>query len=246
MKEFMGMPVPQCYQDIDDVLDAGIKRIIFYGPPGTGKTFTGLTAGVGEAGAIRLICTEDMTSADVAGWFMPNAEGNFTWLEGAAVKAWNTGARLVIDEIDKASGDVFALLLAFTDSIASATYNHPVTNEILRPHANFSVVMTSNIENPNELPAALRDRFPVAIKVDAAHPAALQHLPEALRSVAASVVAAKPGRRASLRAFDAFAILQPKMGTDRAAKLIFGEALAESIITALKIGTLTADAELGI
>jgi hypothetical protein len=106
--------------------------------------------------------------------------------------------------------------------------------------------MTSNIENPDELPMALKDRFPVAIKIDQAHPAALMPLAEDLRHLAATMVAAKPGRRASLRAFYEFNRLReathPRgeriFTTDRAARLVFGH-LAEPVIDALKIGTLS-------
>ena len=40
-----------------------------------GKTFTALTYDVPEGGAFRLTCTDDMTSADVAGCFMPAKDG---------------------------------------------------------------------------------------------------------------------------------------------------------------------------
>ena len=81
--------LPECWQEFYDVLSAGIDRVILFGPPGTGKTFAGLTAGNVTAGAHRLICTEDMTQADVTGCFMPNAQGTWNWQVGAAIKAGN-------------------------------------------------------------------------------------------------------------------------------------------------------------
>jgi len=244
---YAGMPIPQCYQDLADVIAAGTDRVILYGRPGTGKTYSGLTVGVGAAGSERLICTEDMTSADVSGAFMPNVSGGFEFLPGSALRAWNTGGRLVIDEIDKAGGDVFAQLLAFTDTVDSASFTRPDTGEVIRPAAGFSVVMTSNIEDPNELPTALKDRFPVAIEINAAHPAALMALPESLRMIAAALVAGPMGQRASLRSFYEFnRLLQSGHFTvERAARMVFRH-LADPIIDALRIGTLTPEFEISL
>ena len=193
--------------------------------------------------SFRLVCTEDMTSADVSGSWMPNADGGFSYLDGSATRAWRTGGRLVIDEIDKASGDVSALLLAYTDTVDSASFDLP-TGERITPKPGFSVIMTSNIEHPDELPIALRDRFPIAIKIDEAHPAALDILPENLRELAATIVASPPKQRASLRAFHAFEKLRQSMPINEAAGLVFGDAQAKSIATALKVGTLSANATL--
>ena len=243
---YEGMPIPQCYIDLEDAIKAGTDRIILFGRPGTGKTYSGLTVGVGPNGSERLICTEDMTSADVSGAFMPNVSGGFEFLPGAALRAWNKGSRLVIDEIDKAGGDVFAQLLAFTDTVDSASFTRPDNGEIIRPQSGYSVVMTSNIEDPNELPMALKDRFPVAIEVNAAHPAALMALPPQLRMIAAAIVAGPIGARASLRSFYEFVRLA-KSGhftVERAARMVFSGDFADRIIDAVGIGTLTPDFEL--
>jgi MoxR-like ATPase len=121
MRNQMSGSTAQCWRDFEAVLDAGLDRVLLYGPSGTGKTFTALTYDVPEGGAFRLTCTDDMTSADVAGCFMPAKDG-FAWLDGAALRAWRgngqRGGRLVVDEIDRASGDVLSQLLAFTDSEA--------------------------------------------------------------------------------------------------------------------------------
>jgi MoxR-like ATPase len=242
---YEGIPVPQCYKDLEDVLNAGVDRVILYGPPGTGKTYSGLNFGINQAGAERLICSEDMTNADVSGSVMPNEHGGFTFVPGAALRSWigdgTIGARLVVDEIDKAGGDVQSTLLAFLDSVESSSFKHPYTGETYTPNPGFSAIMTTNLEDMDELPVALKDRFPIAIKIDAAHPAALiAALPPELRQLAATIVAGKPGQRASLRAFKAFEQLRsaPDFGVERAARMVFGR-MADPIIDALKIGTLT-------
>jgi MoxR-like ATPase len=234
---YAGMEIPVCHIQLERVLQAGIDRVILIGPPGTGKTYSGLTVGVEEGNSYRLVCTEDMTTAEVSGMFLPSSDG-FEWKDGVATKAWRTGGRLVVDEIDKASGDVFALLLAYTDSVASASIDLP-NGETIRPKPGFSVVMTSNIEDANELPPALRDRFPIAITIDAAHPAALMDLSPELRGIAAQIVAAPVGRRASLRAFHALEkLLKGGWHMLEATNFIFGTMLAESINDALRVSMI--------
>jgi MoxR-like ATPase len=228
----------QCWQDFADVMSAGVDRVILFGVPGTGKTFAGLTYGLTEGqSAHRLVCNEEMTSADVTGMFLPNSDGGFSWLDGMATKAWRDGGRLVIDECDKPSGDVSSLLLSFTDTVASASYDLP-TGERVKPKEGYSVVMTTNLEHPDELPIALRDRFPVALEINAPHPNALLTLPEDLRKVAEAVISAEPERRASIRAFYAYAQLRETLGAERSARIVFGETRGEAIIDALRVGSL--------
>lgn len=231
--------LPACWQDFIDALDAGIDRLVLFGPSGTGKTFAALREGVGSEGAHRIVCTEDMTSADVTGCWMPTAAGQFEWLDGAAVRAWRgdgrRGGRLVLDEADRAAGDVLALLLAVCDTEGSARFDHPATGEALTPLPGFTVVMTTNLERPEELPAALRDRFPVAIEIDAPHPDAVELLPEDLRDAAVAVGAAPSPRRVSLRAFYAYARLRESVEPERAARLAFGAARGQEIADALAI-----------
>ena len=180
--------LPKCWQTVKDALDAGIDRIILFGTAGVGKTYAGLNFGELNGGAHRLICTDEMTNADVTGCWQPTSSGSWSWLEGAGIKAWQgngkVGGRLVIDEIDKAGGDVFATLLAITDSPESARWEHPQSKQVIKPTAGFSVVMTTNIEQMSELPMALKDRFPVAIRINEPHPDALLLMSEDLREYA--------------------------------------------------------------
>jgi len=181
-----------------------------------------------------------MTTANVEGNFMPNKDGSWSWVAGSALKAWEgdglTGGRLVVDEIDKAGGDVFATLLAFLDSPESASWEHPETGRVYRPREGFSVVMTTNIENMAELPTALIDRFPVRIRIDQPHPDALARLSQDLRGLAVRL--ADAGReRISLRSFYAFDQLRNAMSVEEAADIVFASR-AKSILEAMKVDSL--------
>jgi MoxR-like ATPase len=231
-----------CWNDVENVMAAGLKRVLLYGPSGTGKTYAGLYLGDVSRGAYRLVCTEDMTTFDVLGGVLPNENGGFTFVEGGALLAWRAGARLVIDEVNLASGDVLSLLLSMTDTPESASVRIPTTGEVVKPHPGFSVVLTTNLDDPDDLPDALRDRFPVAILIDQAAPAGLAALPEDLRAIAQNAVGnIDKSQRASLRAFQTFDNLRRSgIDLDNAARLVFGKGeKASAIVTALKFNTVS-------
>ena len=231
--------LPKCWQVLEDALNAGIDRVVLYGAPGIGKTYAGLSLGDVQGGAHRLACTDDMTTAEVTGMWVQEKTGGLTWLEGAGIRAWRgngeVGGRLVVDEIDKAGGDVFATLLAITDSAESAVWSNPETQEQVVPLNGFSVVMTTNIEQMEELPIALKDRFPVCIRIDEPHPNALLRLSEDLREPAKQMCDAGV-RRVSLRSWYAFDKLRSSVGAKYAAEIVF-QNRAKSILDALKIET---------
>lgn len=229
--------LPECWQTLEDCLSNGIDRVILFGPSGIGKTHAGLNIGKIDGGSFRLVCTEDMTNMDVTGGFLPDGKGGALWNDGSAVKAWNgngvSGGRLVVDEIDKAGGDVFATLLAMLDSPESASWENPSTGRIHRPMAGFSAVMTTNVEQMGELPMALIDRFPVRIRINEPHPKALERLSPDLREYAVAMADAGD-RRISLRAFYAYDTLRKALGAERACQIVFTDR-AESILDALRI-----------
>lgn len=234
------MTMSQCWRDLTDALSAGVNRILLYGPPGTGKTFAALRMGVTGV-AERLVCTEDLTTAEILGTWMPVGAGRWEWREGPAIRSWRhdgVGGRLVVDEVDRASGDALSTLLAVTDSPDSARWRNPETGAWVRPGADFSVVMTSNIETLSYIPDALRDRFPVAIRIDQPHPFAVAQLSADLREPAIAASIAEPERRISLRSFYAFDQLRQRLGQERAATLLFGESKAQGFLDALRVGAL--------
>jgi MoxR-like ATPase len=216
---------------------------LLYGPPGTGKTFAALHHGVADAPAERLICTEDLTSGEITGTWMPTGEQRFEWREGPAIRAWRgkngRGTRLVLDEVDRASGDALATLLAITDSPESALWRNPDSLEWVRPGREFSVVMTSNVDDLEEIPAALRDRFPVTVRVDRPHPHAVAQLSRDLRAPALAGSLGPRDRRISIRSFYAFDELRTHHGAERAASLVFGYDVAQGVLDALAISAVS-------
>ena len=141
-----------------------------------------------------------------------------------------------VDEIDKAGGDVFATLLNITDSDGSSIWEHPVTGEKHTASHGYSVIMTTNVEQIEELPQALIDRFPVRIRIDRPHPLALETLPMAWRDYADRMADAG-SERMSLRLFQSLNKLSQRLGTEKAAKVILGDR-ADAFLQAVAIDTM--------
>ena len=235
--------VPSCWRDLADVLAAGISRVLLYGPSGTGKTYAALHHGVGNVASERLVCTEDLTSGEITGTWMPVGENRWEWREGPAIRAWRgtggLGGRLVVDEVDRASGDALSTLLAVTDSPESARWRNPETSEWVRPGPQFSVVMTTNVDDLDDIAPSLRDRFPVSIRIDRPPITALASLSADLRAPALAGSLGPASRRVSLRSFYAFDELRRHLGPTRAAQLVFGDDAATSVLDALAIAAIT-------
>lgn len=218
------------------------NRVLLYGLPGTGKTYFGLNAGLKASNAYRLICTEEMTDADLIGCYKQNAQGTWSFSEGVGIKAWREGARLVVDEINRMNGDVESRMMALIDSTASSSWQHPDTGEIVKPHADFSVVATMNGE-PSDLAPAILDRLIVRCEVNTPHPDAIASLPEYLRALAVKMTEPTAQDRYSLRSFVEFnAMYQASGNLDHSAQVVFPTSHGD-IISVLKVATSQAVSE---
>lgn len=227
--------LPQCWQALTDLTSAGVDRILLYGPPGTGKTFYGLTSKPAQQPAYRLICTDEMSTAEITGLWQPTGD-RFTYKEGLAVRAWRTGARLVLDEINRANGDVMSLLLAFTDTVASSSWENPETGETVTPAPGYSVVLTMNGE-PDDLEPALLDRFTARVNITEPHPEAIALLPDYLRGMATALGQLDGPQRASVRAFQTVEQVAQTHGIRRALELVLPNQ-AGDIMNALEVRNL--------
>lgn len=228
-----------CWQLVAGAI-GNADRILLYGPPGTGKTFAAATNKIGynmegDPNVYQITMTEDTASANLEGFYKPNSSGGFEWHDGIAIQAWRQGARLVVNEIDHASPDAMTFMHAIMDDkhIAQLTLNND-NKETVRPAKGFTVIATTNAD-PDSLPMALKDRFPVKIHVDTIHPAALAPFPKSWHQVISDTSLSEDiDIRLSIRSWKEFFDLSRK-GIDKeiAAYLIFGsrgEELLEAIL----------------
>lgn len=209
------------------------RTTLLYGAPGTGKSFAAHKSALEDRGLFSVTLTPDTPAAELRGHYVP--QGNrFVWQDGPALRAWRTGGRLVINEIDHAGGDALSFLLNCLDSPETACLTLP-TGEMVMPHPRFQAVATMNGNPEQDLPTALRDRFPVCIEINEAHPQGINGLPQDLQKAAqGTVVAADPARRLTLRAWFAFAALRTRIGADAAAVAVFASR-AKDVLDALRI-----------
>jgi MoxR-like ATPase len=208
------------------------RTTLLYGPPGTGKTFAA-HSNLEDRNLYTVTLTPDTPAAELRGHYVP-VGSEFKWQDGPAIKAWREGARIVINEIDHAGGDALSFLLNCLDSPETAALTLP-NGELVRPHRQFQAVATMNGKPDEDLLPALRDRFPVCIEINEAHPQGLASLPQDLQLAAkGTVVASDPARRITLRSWLAFASLRNRIGADAAAAAVF-QSRAKDILDALKI-----------
>lgn len=207
---------------IAEAISGHAERVLYDGPPGTGKTFAAQRFGVRKDQPVfNLTCTEEMPAAELRGHFVPNGD-RFVWMDGPAVRAMREGGRLVINEIEKASGDVQTLLLAILDDRESCALTLP-TSETVVPADGYTVAATMNGDADQDLPEALRSRFPVRLRITTIHPDAIARLAPDLRKAAETTGGdVEEERRINIRAWLEFDRLRPKVGAETAAMAVFG------------------------
>lgn len=235
----------QAYGSPWKIAEACIKyadRVLLYGIPGTGKTTAGNKVEIEKDQRIwNVTLAEEMPSAELRGHYHM-VEGNFVWKDGPATAAFRQGGRLVLNEVDKASGDVHTFLHNLLDDKDIAVLDLP-NGDRITAHPNFKVVATMN-GVPMDLPEALRDRFAVNVNILGPHVNAITSLPEDLQVLAMKFsVESNPQHRISFRQFKEFSLLRKNSGDPLlAAQAIFG-GKADDLLAAINIAKSTAKAE---
>lgn len=219
------------------------RNAFLHGPAGTGKTFAA-ASNVNPYGPAPIVVTltDETSAADLLGYFVNTPDG-FRWHDGPAVAAMRTGARLVLNEIDHASGDARAALYAIADEpdTAAAAGIRLGNGETIRPAPGFHVVATSNLSAEEALTGeGILSRFSVRVHVNEPHPAALAALPEDLRAAArASCANTNEQERDTMRTWRAFADLRTQLGDAlTAAQLAFGPGRAQAVIDSLAVAAV--------
>lgn len=225
----------QCWRDAYTLLEH-TDRVALYGAPGTGKTYAGMATAPGGR-AYRVAMTGDSGTADLLGMWQPNAQGLWHYTEGVAIRAMREGARLVVDEVDRASAETLGALLLICDTSASISWENPETLEVVTPAPGYSVVFTTNLEDWSRLDTALRDRMVCPVRIDEPHPDALARLPREYRELARVSADRKGSDRVSLRAWLTISELEPVVGRDDALRLVLGEQRAEVVRVTLAVET---------
>lgn len=223
--------LPRCWELAAAALNSG-RNILMYGPPGTGKTFAALhQRPAGSPEPITVTLTAETSAADLLGYFVNSAAG-FVWQDGPALAAWRSGARLVLNEVDKLGGDAESALHALADESASAVIR-TAAGETVRPAPGFHVVASTNATPEDALRSeGVADRFTVRLNIDQPHPAALAALPADLQKAAASTWNSEP--RISMRQWRAFAELRLTLTSETAAALVFGNR-ADAVLDSLNV-----------
>jgi hypothetical protein len=221
-------------RDPEDAERPAAPRILLYGIPGTGKTYVASTYGVNGHGLESVTLNQGTPMAELRGHYLPRG-AEWQWHDGQCIRAWRKGSRLVLNEIDRAADEALTFLYNVLDDPRFAMLTLP-NGETVKPAPTFQCIATMNGQ-PEDLPPALQERFPVAFHVDALAPGAVNALPDHLQAIAKQTAVKPVGDpgRISLRQWQSFAILDRVLGREQAAFSVFGPR-GRDIVTGLAIG----------
>jgi hypothetical protein len=214
---------PECWK-LFGLVETHVTRLGLEGPPGTGKTTTPmLSAKRRGRTTFNMTFRLETPATDLIGCYALKG-GEFVWADGIFSRGWRlsqtTPVTFVLNEIDQAGPDSLGQLYNLLDDPEIAVLDLP-NGERLKP-GDVQYVGTMN-GSFDQLPPAIRDRFPVVLNIDKPHPAGLKRLPDDVRCLALDAAYSRnPERQNSMRSFFEFAKLRPSIGEATAAVAVFG------------------------
>jgi MoxR-like ATPase len=210
-------------------------KICFYGPPGMGKSW----AAMHLPNALAVTYHEDSSPSEQIGHYVPTDTGA-EFILGHGSRAMLEGFPLVMNEINKASGECLTMAYCLADDFELARITLPnKEGTVIRPKAGYKVIATMNGNPEDELPPPLLDRFQVRIKITEPPPEAMEMLPSQHRGVCFRAIVQE---QVSFRAFHAYFSLSRVVGDELAIRAVFG-AKATSVKSILAMGPRTEEEE---
>lgn len=216
-------------------------NVYLYGPSSYGKTHLASRCGVykGEL-VISISITEQTSAADLRGFYIQGRD-SFIWMDGPLVEALRKPCRVVINELGAITDDAAQFLLGWLDDPRLFRLRLP-NGEVIENPKLGRVVATSN-DAPDELPEALRSRFPIRICIDRPNPEILDSFEEPVRNLALNLMARKKSHTRGSRSVGAYNVLDDidmrmlivfndeykANGFEFAAYVLFGEQSVEMI-----------------
>ena len=136
------------YQPTDNEVDLFLAAyrlrmpMILKGPTGCGKTrFMEYIAWKLQKPLITMACNEDMTSSDLVGRFLLDADGT-VWHDGPLTLATRYGAICYLDEVVEARQDTIVVIHPLTDDRRILPLDK--RGELIRAHPDFQLVVSYN------------------------------------------------------------------------------------------------------